>query len=191
MNIRETVFNLLKVYEEMALSFGQFQSENGLHCLPGCGKCCLYPEIESTVLECLPAAVKIYQDGKLDEWIQKLEQEPTRCAFWEGNSTTGVGKCLSYETRPTVCRVFGAFGTFDKNQKVTLKVCREIRNHIPETVQKSYEGRSSDNTPMIPHWYGRVQALGSPETLARRPINQALLEALQLVGFYHQYQEDC
>jgi hypothetical protein len=51
--------------------------------------------------------------------------------------------------------------------------------------------RTIENTPMIPHWYTRMQSLGSPEILVPRPINQALLEALQLVGFYHQYQDDC
>ncbi len=191
MNIRETVFNLQKIFDEMAVTFNAFQSETKLHCLPGCGKCCLYPDIESTVLESLPTALKIYREGKLDEWIEKLELAGSRCVLWEGNPETGAGKCTSYETRPSVCRMFGASGTFDKNHKVSMSVCREIRNHIPEKVEEVSLVRTIENTPMIPHWYTRMQSLGSPEILVRRPINQALLEALQLVGFYHQYQDDC
>lgn len=191
MNIRETVFNLQKVFDEMAGTFDRFQNETELHCLPGCGKCCLTPDIESTVLESLPTALKIYREGKLDEWIEKLEKAGSRCSLWVGNEATGAGKCTSYETRPSVCRMFGAAGTFDKNHKVSLSVCRPIRNHIPDLVQKVSVGRTMENTPMIPHWYTQIQSLGSPEIMVPRPINKAILEALQLVGFTYQYQDDC
>jgi Fe-S-cluster containining protein len=191
MNIRETVFNLQKVFDEMTDAFSAFQSETKLFCPPGCGKCCIHPDIESTVLESLPTALKIYREGKLDQWMEKLENSGSRCVHWEGNFETGMGKCTSYETRPSVCRMFGVSGTFDKNHRVTLSVCRELRKQFPEGVKSVSAESTTENTPMIPHWYARIQHLGSPEIMVRRPINQALLEALQLVGFHSQYHENC
>lgn len=188
MNIKETVFNLQKVFAEMSESFSDFQKQSGLHCLPGCGRCCYFPDIESTVLESLPLALKIYEDGSIDEWIARLEKSDSYCILWEGDPTTGKGRCVNYEYRPTVCRVFGVSGNFDKNHEVALSVCKIIKETMPEAVEKARLGRTPDNTPIVGNWFAKIQALGTPELLRRQPINKAILEALHLVGFYAQYQ---
>lgn len=189
MNIKETVFNLQKVFDEMGETFSVYQKDSGLKCISGCGQCCRFPDIESTVLESLPFALNAYREGKLDEWIDRLEVAEGPCLLWEGNSETGQGKCTSYNFRPSVCRVFGASGYFDKNHKVSLSICKFIKESSPETVEKALKNPSAENTPMIADWYARIQSLGSPELLQRLPINEALLGALQLVGFTAQYQK--
>lgn len=189
MNIRETVFNLQKVFEEMEQNFNAFQTQTKLACLPGCAKCCTYPDIESTILESLPWALKVHGEGSLDQWIERLEGAGKRCVLFEGNPDTGKGRCSSYETRPSLCRMFGVSGVFDKNQQVSLSVCKEIKKKFPEIVDEAAIRRTSNNTPMMSHWYARIQSLGTPQILVRRPINEALLEALRLVGLYSQYQE--
>lgn len=188
MNIIETVFKLQEILDEMGETFSGFQKESGLHCLPGCGKCCLFPDVESTLLECLPLALKIYREGKLEEWIERAEKSDAVCIAWEGNRETGAGKCTEYTVRPSICRLFGASGYFDKNHQVSLSVCKLIKETYPEVLKKVSEGRTSDNTPMISSWYTRIQSLNTGDLMARRPINEAILEALRLIGFYAQYQ---
>jgi Fe-S-cluster containining protein len=189
MNIKETVLNLQKVFDEMGETFSGFQKATGLTCLPGCGKCCLFPDVESTVLECLPMALKLHKEGTLEEWMTKLESADEVCVMWKGDRSSGAGQCTAYDVRPSICRLFGASGYFDKNHNVSLSVCKLIKETYPEVLKKISEGRTTENTPMISQWYTRIQSLGSVELLERRPMNKAILGALELVGFYAQYQE--
>lgn len=189
MNITETVFNLQKILDEIGSTFSGFQSESGLACLPGCGKCCLFPDVESTILECLPLALKIYREGNLETWIERAEKADEVCVAWIGDRETGAGKCGEYTVRPAICRLFGASGYFDKNHAVSLSVCKLIKEAHPEILAKVSAGRTAENTPMISQWYSKIQSLGSGDLIARRPINHAILEALRLIGFYAQYQD--
>lgn len=189
MNIKETVFNLQNIFDEMGETFSAFQRETGLSCAPGCGKCCLYPDIESSTLEALPLALKIFREGTLDQWLEKLRSSDGLCALWEGNRETGAGKCTEYAYRPSVCRIFGASGFFDKNHSVSLSVCKIIKEFHHDELKKILLDRSQSNTPMIAQWHTRIQSLGHGDLIARRPINDAILSALQLVGFYAQYQD--
>lgn len=189
MNIKETVFNLQNIFDEMGETFSSFQKETGLNCLSGCGQCCRFPDIESTLIESLPFALNAYREGKLEDWIVKLESASGSCLLWEGNPETGLGKCTQYKYRPSVCRFFGASGYFDKNHEISLSVCKLIKSELPDVMMRALEGRSQENTPMITQWYSKIQSLGTPELMERRPINEALLSALQLVGFYAQYQD--
>jgi hypothetical protein len=133
-------------------------------------------------------ALRILREGTLDEWITKLESADHVCVMWEGDRETGAGRCTSYETRPSICRLFGASGYFDKNHNVSMSVCKLIKETHSETLKKISVGRNPENTPMISQWYTKIQSLGSTELLERRPMNKAILGALQLVGFYAQYQ---
>ena len=173
----------------MGETFSRFQNDSGLSCLSGCGKCCLFPDVESTVLECLPMALKIYRDGKLDEWISRAEKADFVCVAWDGNRESGAGKCTEYTVRPSICRLFGASGYFDKNHAVSLSVCKLIKDSYPEVLKKVSEGRTTENTPMISQWYTRIQSLSTGDLMERRPINEAILGALQLIGFHAQYQD--
>lgn len=189
MDIRETVFKLQNIFDEMGETFSAFQRESGLSCPTGCGKCCLYPEIESTILECLPFALDVHRKGELDQWLEKIQKADSICAIWEGDRATGMGRCTSYTARPSVCRVFGASGYYDKNGAQVLSICKVIRETHMEIAQKVVENSAKEKTPMITHWYARIQALGQGDLLMRRPINEAIHGALELIGFYAQYQD--
>lgn len=182
MNIREFAFNLQKVYAEMADTFSAYQSGTKLTCPPGCGRCCTNPEIEASVLEMIPFALKIYDEGQLEEWIQKLEErENPQCILLETDES-GKTKCRSYLERPSVCRIFGVAGTLNKHNEVTHSICKllkELNADLP---------KPSENTPLIPHWSAKLSAL-DPELMKNQmPINQAIKAALEKIAFYTQYQ---
>lgn len=183
MNIREFAFNLQKVYEEMSSTFSDYQKSTGLMCPPGCGRCCTNPEIEASVLEMIPFALKIYDEGQLEVWLDKIDKrEDPRCILLETNETTGKTQCISYSERPSLCRMFGVAGTFNKRQEITFAICKhlkELNDSLPEV---------TPSTPLIPQWSGKLSALDPKLVSEKLPINLAIKGALEKIAFYTQYQ---
>ncbi|WPU67157.1 YkgJ family cysteine cluster protein [Peredibacter starrii] len=188
MNIREFVFNLQKVYEEMGQTFSGYQKSTGLGCLNGCGRCCLNPEIEASVLEMLPFALKIHDEGKTEEWFQKLEiSTQEHCLLLVSTGETGQGYCSSYQERPSICRMFGVAGTRDKHQKIALSICKYIKESQPE-LSRQMNAEQDPTTPLIPLWTSKLATL-DPELIQKKlPINLAIKGALEKVSLYAQYQ---
>jgi Fe-S-cluster containining protein len=183
MNIRKFALNLEKVYGEMAQTFSAYQSGTGLACPPGCGRCCTNPEIEASVLEMIPVALKIHDQGKLEEWLQKLEEKNDPiCMIFEATGIPGNGRCSFYQERPSVCRMFGVAGTYDKHHQVTHTICKfikELNLNIPQ---------ATEQTPLIPLWSTKLTAIDPDLIKNKLPINLALRGALEKIAFYSQYQ---
>lgn len=190
MNIREFAFELQNIYDEMGSSFANYQKNSGLNCLEGCGKCCTNPDIEASVLEMLPLAVRLNDENKLDEWLTKLET-PAKdsCLMFEPHSEDGTkGMCGAYKERPSVCRMFGVAGYFDKHHEVTLSVCKLIREKYPELTQTRISEATAENTPVLVNWSYRMAEIDPALIQDRMPLNQALKLALEKVALYAQYQ---
>ncbi len=189
MNIRETVNNLQKFYEEMASTFSDYQASTGLACLSGCGRCCVNPDVEASVLEMLPFALKIYDQGLLNEWLIKLENPATDyCVLFQGESS-GKGKCGHYLERPSVCRMFGVAGYADKNNQAVLSICKYIRENEPEKASEKQKNLDRKSVPMMSEWVSQICHLGEPAIQRRVPINNAIKQALEKIALFAQYQE--
>lgn len=183
MNIREFAFNLQKVYAEMSATFSAYQSSTGLHCLANCGRCCMNPDVEASVLEMIPFALKIYDLGQLDEWLEKLETNTQEyCLLFVPGESIGEGKCGSYLERPSVCRMFGVAGTFDKYQNITHSICKYIKE-LNSTIPTG-----TPETPLIPQWSAKLSGLDPELTQKKLPMNLAIKGALEKIAFYTQYQ---
>jgi Fe-S-cluster containining protein len=183
MNIRESSSALLKVYAEMSAAFGAFQGASGLHCPPGCGRCCLNPEIEATVFEMLPFALMAHDEGKLEDWLAKLAAtDQDVCVIFTGQN------CGKYEGRPSVCRMFAVAGYFNKDRQKDLSICKVLKENDPSRAQEFRKSMSGDQVPMLSEWAARVQALSPQQYAQRLPINQAIKVALELVALNAQYQ---
>lgn len=188
MNIREFALNLQKLYQEMGQTFSSHQSKVGLSCPSGCGQCCLNPEVDASPWEMLPMAIKIYDEGKLEEWLERLEQTPPgHCLIFEYQGGR-KGFCSSYNERPSLCRMFGVSAYLDKNQNPTLSICKLLKQDYPEKIQQVTK-EIDPTTPKLRDWSIRLTTL-HPELIQKRiPINEALKLALQKVAFYAQFQE--
>lgn len=182
MNIREFSFNLQKVYNDMAETFSAYQKSTGLNCLSGCGKCCMNSDVEASVLEMIPFALKIHDENKLDEWLAKIENPGQDYCLLFISHGGSKGSCGHYNERPSVCRMFAVAGTYDKHRNITLSVCKTIKEHNPELA------RPDSDTPMIPDWFTKLSSLEPDLTKKKLPINEAIKEALQKVALYAQYQ---
>ena len=182
MNIREFSDYLLKLYQEMSLTFSSYQNATGLHCPPECGKCCLKPNIEATVFEMIPMALKIVDEGQVEEWLQKLENDTTEiCLNYVPLDAEGKGRCAHYQERPSVCRMFGVAGYYNKRREINLSICKHLKTLYPNPVD-------SAGAPVMAQWSAQMGALDPRLIQEFRPINEALKLALQKVIFYAEYQ---
>lgn len=188
MNIRELAQEVTKVFEEMSQTFSAYQNSTGLACLPGCGRCCQNPDVEATVLEMIPLAVKIYDEGKLDEWMDRLENNHQDICLLFQDQGNGKGFCGSYAQRPSVCRMFAVAATHDKHQKLTLSICKFIREENQALASEVSNSVLDKNTPSLVSWSTRITNLGSQELNVRKPLNLALKSALEKISLYAQYQ---
>lgn len=187
MNIKEFSHNLLNLYQEMSSTFSSFQHSTGLTCVNACGRCCLNPEVEATLYEMLPMAQKIIESGQLEDWIEKLETtEKNFCLAYQPDQVEGQGKCVFYDERPGVCRMFGVAGYFNKKHEVTLSVCKVIKEF--HNVKEIPAGLDASVTPMISDWSFKMGSLDPKLIQEKLPINEALLKALYKVALYSQYQ---
>lgn len=187
MNIREIDRKLEKVYAEMSETFSAYQKQTGLSCLAGCGRCCMNPDIETSVLEMIPFALKVYDEGKLEEWLEKVQTDEQKiCLLFAPRDQVGLGSCSSYQERPSICRMFGVAGTFNKHHQKTLSLCKYIREDQPDLSAKTLNN-ISDDAPMIPEWFSQISSIDPELSRQRFPINIALQKALEKIAFLSQY----
>ncbi len=142
--------------------------------------------------EMIPLAFKLHQEGKLEEWIEKLEttSQETCLLFVSESPDKTLGKCGAYRERPLVCRLFGVAGYFDKNHDVTLSICKYIKAEYPELAQETTIQANPENTPMFSQGAYQLAQLDPQLIQNRMPINQALKLALEKVALYAQYHSD-
>lgn len=190
MNITDFSQELLKIYEDMSASFAGYQNESGLLCLSGCGKCCLNPQVEASMQEMIPLALKVFREGKLEEWLVKMDNnEQEHCVHYQSHSADGSkGQCGVYGERPSLCRMFGVSGYFDKNHAITLSICKLIKEEYPELTKQRLRETSEEKTPMMSTWSYRLSNLDPALIQEKLPINQAFKQALEKIALYAQYQ---
>lgn len=155
---------------------------SGLRCPAGCGACCENPEIESTVLELLPAAFELVRRGQAEAVVERAEVQAGagRCVFFEGQGD-GKGRCTLYSHRPGVCRLFG-FASVRTRRGRELALCRVHRAQAPEGSQRA-AALVLEGAPAGDFAGTGSQVAGVDLTLGSRlmPLNAALREALARV----------
>ena len=187
MNIREIDRKLAKVYEDMSETFGNFQKQTGLSCLAECGRCCVNPDIETSVLEMIPFALKVYDEGKIEEWLEMVQTDEQKiCLLFAPRGQNGLGSCSSYQQRPSICRMFGVAATFNKHHQKTLSICKYIREDQPDLTDATIKEIPHD-APMIPVWFSQISAIDPDLARERFPINLAMQKALEKIAFLSQY----
>lgn len=191
MNIRDFAFELQNIYDEMWKDFSTFQKQSGLHCLEGCGKCCNNPEVEASVMEMIPLALRMLDENKLEEWLEKLENpSQSHCLMYTPHSADGsLGQCGVYKERPSLCRMFGVSGFYNKHREVTLSVCKLIREKYPELTAEREAQINPEQTPMLVTWSYKMAELDPGLIQDKLPINQAFKQALEKVALYALYQD--
>ncbi|MCH8538614.1 MAG: YkgJ family cysteine cluster protein [Alkalimonas sp.] len=190
--LRELSRRVEAVYGEIADTYARYQQLRGLACPSGCGNCCQHPSIDATVLDMLPLALHLFDQGKAESTLAQLEVEPatTGCPMYQPLSFDGSkGQCTVYHQRPTLCRVFGVAGYRDKHGQPSLSACKVLKQHHPAAYQHTLIALESDPPPMLTLAKQQVDQLDYDLSRDNLPISLALQKALLKVLFQACYSE--
>lgn len=158
----------------------------GLRCPAGCGACCLSPEVESTVLELLPAARELLRSGEVEAWLARLGrgEGSTRCVLYAPEvGDERSGRCALYPVRPAICRLYGFAARRNRRGVLELLVCRVHRSSAVEEVERAKRRIEEDGEVVVlSDVHFDLAALHPGLGSKLMPINDALRSALELLA---------
>lgn len=162
-----------------------FSAAHGLHCPPGCGACCLSPEVECSVTEWGPLVRELVREGRAEAVLAQLHGQlasgSSVCVFYAPeDGDPRRGRCQVYGLRPMICRLFGFSARRDRDGTPELVSCRVMREQDPAAVAAAAQAvREGAPAPVMGDLMGAVLA-EAPGTDGRMlPINEALRVALE------------
>lgn len=191
MSLPEKAAAVQHLFKDLDESISQFQSKSTLHCNFGCGKCCFKPDIEATILEFIPLAMRLHQEGIAEKWYEELKNAGTAICKVLNPTQSGAGLCSIYNERGLICRLFGYSARTNKYGEKELVTCRIIKTEQAEAFERTAkEIASGMHVPVMTDYYHRLQSIDPDLTHGFFPINQAIRKALEVVLQYFAYRAD-
>lgn len=179
-----------EVFQSLDKEIVDFKDWSGLHCKAGCGKCCLKPDIEATILEFIPFAYQLYRNGKALQWLENSNLLNSTCAILD-STQTGIGHCSSYATRGLICRLFGFSSRLNKYGQKELVSCLVIKTEQASDFQHAFkQSTNGAQVPLMRDYYMKLHAIDWELTQKFYPINVATRKAVETVLNYFTYREN-
>jgi len=187
--LEEKVRAVEQVFLNLDSEIARFQSTSTLHCKFGCGRCCTKADIEATVLEFLPFALFLYNEGKAEEWYERLKSTDSSICLIFNPTQAGVGLCSEYVYRGLICRLFGYSARTNKHGVHELVTCSIIKTEQSEAYQKAEVTiESGGEVPVLSDYYMQLHGIDYLLTKDFYPINTAMLKAIETVLHYYAYR---
>lgn len=194
MNLREKSLEVRQIFAEVDAEIKSFMDTAHLGCVAGCGKCCANPEVSASVIEFLPLAFDLYERGKAEVALEKLETATADdfCVLYKSLSPSGdKGHCSDYANRGMICRLFGSSARRNKSgqkEMITCKIIKEQKSTLfEETAKAINEGL---HIPVSSAAYSQLYNIDYQMTEKQLPVNQAIKNALEAVLTYTYYCEN-
>lgn len=189
MSLYRKVRAVERLFDRLAKEETAFLKRQALTCLPGCGRCCTYPDIAATPLEFLPLAYYAFVDGTIEQLYQSLEEDQSSCINFRPFGPHGLGSCGRYMRRGLICRLFGYAARTDKSGQVQLIACKTMKEETPDQVRMVNEYLHQGGTmPVAASYYRALAAIDSSIGSDMLPINKAIREAIEIVMAYYAYR---
>jgi Fe-S-cluster containining protein len=190
MVLEEKVMAVNQVFEALDKQIAAFQSATSLHCRWGCGKCCLKPDIEATILEFLPFAYHLHEQGKAEVWLNRLNDSASSICQILNPTQASAGLCSEYEHRGLICRLFGYSARTNKYGKKELVTCQIIKTEQTQAYEKATaEIEAGLSVPVMNQYYMQLHGIDFELTRDFYPINEAIKRAIEVVLQYFAYRE--
>jgi len=192
MILAEKILKIEQVFDKLDQEISSFQSWSGLHCKFGCGKCCLKPDIEATILEFIPFAQYLYLNDTAFDWLDRLSKnESTICLIFNATQA-GAGLCTEYKYRGLICRLFGFSARRNKYEKKEYVTCDVIKTEQPtEYANACNKVETEENPiPLMHNYYMKLHSIDMELTRDFYPINTAIKKAIETVLAYYAYRSN-
>jgi len=184
---QKIVADIMLLYEDIDRQTSGFALQTGLRCQAGCSQCCENPDIEATVTEVLPAAVRLWAEGQAQSYLEAIQGKDYKggCIFYQPQyANIAPGCCRMYAFRPGLCRLFGFSARRDKYGRGALITCKIIKADQGEVCSRAQEQLHQGlAAPLLSLYSLRVADIDPASGRKLLPINQAISLALEKVGF--------
>ena len=123
-NVYQKIKELKRIYQELEERQKVFCSTFDVHCLDGCGNCCLVFTPDIKMVEAYFIAYGLIINGKDKEVLELLTnyaKDKKTCPLYLYNNKY---HCSIYDYRPLVCRLFGSSITKDKDNNPAYRNCK-------------------------------------------------------------------
>ena len=177
-----------KVFEELDAHIKLTAGQSGLKCVEFCGLCCRKVDIEASPLEFMPLAAWLYKTGKVDEFLERLDNPKHKfCACFDPDaSARGEWGCQYYEHRGLICRLFGFGFRLNKVNQPVLVTSKIMKSTQPAAVAKAAELAAAhpEDMPVFSNYFMKLLAIDPDLAVPQMPINQAIRVAIEKLYFY-------
>ena len=191
MSIEYKVQAVLQFYGKVEKRTAKFKNHTGLNCIPNCGECCNKAELETTMLEFLPAADYLFRSNLADEVLDKCMQANDEgiCIFYSGiNNSMGGGFCSLYEYRGLICRLFGFSACLNKHGYAGLSTCKPIKVAKVNEVHLADEYiKKGGVVPVMSQYYSQLNSIDYSLSARLYPVNKAIRLAIEKVMMDNAY----
>ena len=183
-----------KVFAELDAHLNQTAGVSGLKCPDFCGACCRKTDIEASPIEFMPLAAWLYKNGKVDEFLERLDnpKHPWCACFDPEASAKGEWGCQYYENRGLICRLFGFGFRLNREGLPVLVTCKIMKCSQSAAVSKAGEmaGAHPDEMPVFSNYFMRLLAIDPDLAVPQMPINEAIRRAIEKLYFYNLDKEE-
>ena len=188
--LREKVQAVEGVFAKLDEEIRSFQERTALHCKYGCGKCCFKSDIEATILEFLPFAQHLKDNGLAHEWLESLKDHDGPICRILNPTRQDQGLCTQYTHRGLICRLFGYSARTNKHGKKELVTCQVIKSEQQPQFELAVKGiEDGGEVPVMSNYYMQLFAIDQQLAQDFYPVNEAIKKAIETVLHYYAYRE--
>lgn len=180
MNLFQKSALVEKLFEEVDREINNYKSLSKIYCPDDCrGECCRKIDIYTTILEFVPLAFYLHKN-KMSEVIYSnaLKKENEICVLFSPES----GKCITYNYRGLICRLFGYSSIRDKNGNPVIITCRFIKSKY------SYTIKINQPNIIMADYQKRLSMIDIKLGSTQYHINKAIQNAIEITGLFLKYE---
>lgn len=180
MNVVSLVARVQELYDEVDDQFSSFRQTTGIDCPIACGICCLYPRVMTGVLDFLPYAKKIWDEGSAFDVYRSIQPGQSICTLHGRAEGRSRGMCTAYRYRGFICRTFG-FQLVRRNEGPKLATCPVIAETHAERITNLSADSLVRTLPFVEDLRKRFQNIDPVLAAEKVPVNKAIRRAIEVV----------
>lgn len=189
MTIESIISSVKEVYQTLDEHLELVVLKTGLKCPKNCSACCDKKDIEASPIEFYPLAAWIYQNGRVDEYMEKLDdnKENGYCILYSPDALLcGEGACEQYKYRGLICRLFGYGYRMNREMIPDLVTCKIMKENLPSAITEAKRIGiiTPDEMPIFSNYYMQLYSIEPDLVIKRFPVNQAIRMAIENLYFH-------